>query len=344
MGDNKKSHKSGYTISTGIVVQMVEFLKTTEVDVPKILKNSGLSEEQIESLDERIAIESYIRLEDEVAKAVGDPFFGLHMGQMTEVGNWGILGYLMMNCEHVGEAFCKYAKYSDIVGNLIKGRFQVDEGKENMKITLSIPEDAPSISRHCYEGYLASLISLANTLTGKKIYPIEVGLSSREPESMKEYKEIFGEKVYFQQTDNYMLLDRQVMDSKIGMPNKKLLAYFEQYALDFINEMDQTLTFQIKKIILSYMDRSDLGVGCVAEKMGMSVRSLQQKLRQEQTDFSTIMRETRMGLGKKYLREGYSPEDITYLLGFSDVVVFRKAFKKWMGMTPKEYRISCQNA
>jgi AraC-like DNA-binding protein len=43
-------------------------------------------------------------------------------------------------------------------------------------------------------------------------------------------------------------------------------------------------------------------------------------------------------LAQKYLREDYSVEQITYLLGFSEPSVFRKAFKKWSGVTPREYR------
>jgi len=48
----------------------------------------------------------------------------------------------------------------------------------------------------------------------------------------------------------------------------------------------------------------------------------------------------RQQLAKRYLRESYSVEQITYMLGFSEPSVFRKAFKKWAGVTPREYRQS----
>jgi len=70
----------------------------------------------------------------------------------------------------------------------------------------------------------------------------------------------------------------------------------------------------------------------------MSVRTLQNHLKSEGVVFRELLENTRERLAKKYLRENYTVEDITYLLGFSEPSVFRKAFKKWSGSTPREYR------
>ena len=72
--------------------------------------------------------------------------------------------------------------------------------------------------------------------------------------------------------------------------------------------------------------------------MAVSVRTLQNRLDTEGVVFSELLQEIREKLAKKYLHEGYSVETITYLLGYSEPSVFRKAFKKWSGITPKAYR------
>jgi AraC-like DNA-binding protein len=72
--------------------------------------------------------------------------------------------------------------------------------------------------------------------------------------------------------------------------------------------------------------------------MSMSVRTLQVYLKEEGQNFSDLLNDTRQRLAKKYLRENQSIEDIAYMLGFSDTSAFRKAFKKWSDLTPKEYR------
>ncbi|MFW5802199.1 MAG: helix-turn-helix transcriptional regulator [Spirochaeta sp.] len=72
--------------------------------------------------------------------------------------------------------------------------------------------------------------------------------------------------------------------------------------------------------------------------MNVSVRTLQIRLEGEGVVFSALLRDIRRQLARKYLGENYSVEQITYLLGFSDPSVFRKSFKKWEGLTPREYR------
>jgi AraC-like DNA-binding protein len=83
-----------------------------------------------------------------------------------------------------------------------------------------------------------------------------------------------------------------------------------------------------------------MSINKVAKEMAVSVRTLQKRLESEGVVFSDLYKEIRQRLAKKYLRENYTVEQITYLLGFSEPSVFRKAFKKWSGVTPREYRES----
>jgi AraC-like DNA-binding protein len=81
-----------------------------------------------------------------------------------------------------------------------------------------------------------------------------------------------------------------------------------------------------------------MSINKVAKEMSVSVRTLQKRLEKEGIAFSDLYKDIRQRLAQKYLRENYTVEQITYLLGFSEPSVFRKAFKKWSGITPREYR------
>jgi AraC-like DNA-binding protein len=78
----------------------------------------------------------------------------------------------------------------------------------------------------------------------------------------------------------------------------------------------------------------------VAKSLGMSVRVLQKRLREEDTTFSQLATNVRKELAKSYLAErDYTIDDITYLVGFSEPSAFRRAFKTWTGLTPRQYRL-----
>jgi AraC-like DNA-binding protein len=290
--------------------------------------------------DTRLPVETYLRIQDEAADYVHDPYFGLHMGEFAEAGSWSILGYLMMNCATLGEAMEKAGRYSHIIGNLIEARGELRFNK--VKLVYFTPSHAPKMSRHCFDSTFSSTVRMVRSLTGQHLSPREVTFTYPQPESAAEYERIFCCPVRFGQKDNSMLVDMSVGKAPILMANPGLLAYFEKYAQDFLAEMERPNehTRLVTKIILARLDDEALSIHKVAREMAVSVRTLQMRLESEGVVFSDLHKDIRERLAKKYLRENYTVEQITYLLGFSEPSVFRKAFKKWSGVTPREYRQS----
>jgi AraC-like DNA-binding protein len=279
-------------------------------------------------------------MEEEAASYTNDPYFGLHMGEFAEPGSWSILGYMMMNCKTLGEAFEKSARYSRIIGNLIQGDAHFRFNK--IKLVLFTPPHAPVMSRHCFDSTFSSSVRMMRTLTGVELSPLKVTYSYPAPESTAEYERIFRCPVYFEQKENSITIPVSILNTPILLPNPELLQYFENYAQEFMAEMDRPneYTRAVTKIILSRLDDEDLSIKKVAKEMSVSVRTLQNRLSEEGVVFSELLQEVRERLAKKYLRENYTVENITYLLGFSEPSVFRKSFKRWSGVTPRQYRES----
>ena len=288
----------------------------------------------------RVPIETYLLIQDEAAEYIHDPYFGLHMGEFAEAGSWSILGYMMMNCKNLGEAIEKSGRYSRIIGNLIEGKAHFRFNK--VKVVFSTPPHAPKMSRHCFEAAFSSLVRMVRNLTGVKLSPLEVTFIYPKPASTAEYERVFCCPVLFEQKENSLTVDLKIGNTPILMANPGLLEYFEKYAQDFLAEMDRKdeTTRAVTKIILARLDDETLSIEKVAKEMAVSVRTLQNRLEAEGMVFSELLKGIRERLAKRYLSENYSVEQITYLLGFSEASTFRKAFKKWAGVTPKEYRES----
>nr|WP_135475551.1 AraC family transcriptional regulator [Candidatus Chloroploca mongolica] len=294
--------------------------------------------DQVRSPDAYLPVETYLHIQDSAAQYVNDPYFGLHMGEFAQPGSWSILGYLMMNCKTLGEAFEKSGRYQRIIGNLITGRAELSLGK--VRLVYFTPPHAPPMSRHCFESTFSSSVRLVRTLSGLPLNPLEVAFIYPEPASRTEYERIFNCPVCFGQRENAMTLDMRMGNLPVRMANPALLEHFEHYAQNFIAQMEQNdaTTQAVTKIILARLDDESLSIKKVAREMTVSVRTLQKRLEAEGVVFSDLLRDIRQRLAKKYLRENYSVEQITYLLGFSEPSVFRKSFKKWFGVTPREYR------
>jgi AraC-like DNA-binding protein len=336
----KSPSPTAIKVSITVLKQMFLYLESLEIDVDLFLRSIGINPKTVKQPDERIPIETYLYIEEEAARYTNDPYFGLHMGEFAEAGSWSILGYLMMNCSSLGEAMEKSGRYQRIIGNLIEGDVKLLFNKA--KVVLTTPPHAPEMSRHCFESTFSSSVRLIRTLTGVDLSPLEVTFTSPKPESTSEYTRIFKCPVLFEQNENSMTFDIRIANTPILYANPELLNYFENYAQEFIAEMDNPHrhTKAVTKIILSHLDDDDLTIKKVAKEMAVSVRTLQNRLKEEGVVFSELLTDIRERLAKKYLKEDYTVEEITYLLGYSEPSAFRKAFKKWLGVTPRQYRES----
>jgi len=328
------------SVSATVLAQLFLYLDSLRVDIDAFLRSLDIEPETVRSPDAYIPVETYLRIQDKSAEYINDPYLGLHMGEFAQPGSWSILGYLMMNCKTLSEAFEKSGRYQRIIGNLITGRMELGLGK--VRVVYFTPPHAPEMSRHCFDSTFSSSVRLARTLSGLPLDPLEVTFIYPEPGSRAEYERIFNCPVHFGQKDNSMTLDMRMGSLPVRMANPALLEHFEQYAQDFLAQLERNdaTTQAVTKIILARLDDPSLSIEKVARDMFVSVRTLQKRLEAEGVIFSDLLRDIRQRLAKKYLRENYSVEQITYLLGFSEPSVFRKSFKKWLGVTPREYRDS----
>jgi hypothetical protein len=123
-------HNSGYhlgmgsshspiVVSAAVLSQLFLYLSSRKVDIDRFLHSLGANPDEIRSPDAYLPVETYLRIEEEAARFVHDPYLGLHAGEYFEPGSWSILGYMMMNCRTLGEALEKSKRYSRIIGNVI---------------------------------------------------------------------------------------------------------------------------------------------------------------------------------------------------------------------------------
>ncbi|MDJ0754350.1 MAG: AraC family transcriptional regulator [Ardenticatenaceae bacterium] len=337
---DEKTSPTPIHVSVTVLKQLFLYLNFLQVNVRAFLRSLNLDLEMIQSPDAYISLETYLLIQDEAARYTEDPYFGLHMGEFAEPGSWSILSYLMMNCKTLGEAFQKSTRYQRIIGNLIEGRVYLHDNQ--IKVVLSVPPFTRHMSRHCFESTISSSVRMMRNLTGVDLNPLQVTFTSPKPPSTAEYERVFCCPVHFGRPENSFTIPMSIINTPIKMANPQLLAYFEAYAQNFLTDMDHQNrnTRAVSRIILSNLDDEGLSIKKVAAEMAISVRTLQNRLKEEGVVFSTLHKDIRQKLAKKYLLENYSVEEITYLLGFSEPSSFRKAFKKWAGVTPGQFRNS----
>lgn len=100
-----------------------------------------------------------------------------------------------------------------------------------------------------------------------------------------------------------------------------------------------TLSVRVRALIAHQLARGRVGVDAVAAQLHMSRYTLYKKLRQEGLTFASLLEEVRRTQALKYMQDRSKPlVEIAEQLGFSELSAFSRAFKRWMGTSPAEYR------
>ena len=122
----------------------------------------------------------------------------------------------------------------------------------------------------------------------------------------------------------------------------RLLRILENQARRLLNSFSEedSYTYKVTQLVFDQLEGRRLGIDVVADHLSMSVRSLQMKLKDEGTSYQKLLNSVREYLAVSFLKEHHiSKGEISELLGFSEISVFSRTFKKWTGQSPSEFQL-----
>lgn len=333
-----------FFISVSILRRLLYYTSSQGINPEDLFKKAGVDYSILNDMDNKIPLEDYYQILDTAIDLTGDPYFGLHMGETGKLDDLSILGYVMANCPTLGEALERAGKYFGIIGAALVINLKVEEDHSSLIFEMRHLLSYSCIS-HCIDTALASFFNMIKNITRSPVEMKEVLIKEEAPLDIGEYKRIFECPVLFGQPVSALKLLTRDLATPLNYPNQTLLSLFEHHIRSFLNKIDEDsfLSRKISLLLFEKMQGCNPGIEDVAEEMGISVRVLQKRLREENVTFSQLATNVRKDLAKSYLAERhYTVEDITYLLGFSEPSSFRRAFKTWTGLTPRQYRSSSE--
>jgi len=314
-------------------------LKSAGVPVEPLLRRAGLAPEVIADPEERVSVQSQIRLLDEAAIALKDDFFGFTLSRDFDPREIGLLYYVMASSKTLGDALKRVARYSRITNEALVFGYQ--EGNRLVS-TLRYSGVPRHSDRHQIEFCLFAALRICRLLTGQNIVPQHFSFSHHRSEVIPEMGRFVGAKVEFgADTDEFALnVDARELPLVHSDPylNDLLLKYCEAALADRRRNAGQLRT-KVENAISSLLPHGRVLAQDIARTLGMSERTLARKLSDEGLNFSEILQRLRQDLAVRYLDDRkLHVSKIAWLLGFRDVSAFTHAFKRWTGRTPSQMR------
>jgi len=281
---------------------------------------------------ERVSLDLHDRLWQAVCEASDDPMIGLELGLGVQVGHLDAAGMLLITCETFGEAVDSLLDYYPIVGE--GGAFDLTRDGDCHAVAYEPRYAACRAQR--VEAVLATLVNLSRWSTGDAFAVESVRFAHAPPASPDRYRERLGAPVEFAADANALVFPSECMRLPLIQANPALCRQLHVLADEMLAELgNRSLSAQVQRLL---RDRPRSGKERVAEALGMSGRHLVRRLADEGASFKVLRARQLQELAKQGLRDERRVADIGESLGFSDESAFIKAFKRWTGVTPAQFR------
>lgn len=293
----------------------------------------------LQDAEARIREEDIDHLLDAASVFTNDEQFGLHQGQIIEMSDLGILGYVLLHCKTLGQALDAFRRYNIILCNGIDVDWDTDE--EDTVIRFKISNPARLASRHAVEGIVSSLYHVLVKLSCNRVPVKMLQFTHAAPTDKNEYLTILGVAPEFERETNLLYIEKGVMEYPILLSDKELLRTFESYAEEARNKLlyGRTYSDQVYRWIIHCMPSTFPTVKDAARNFNISIRTLQEYLKKEKTTYNILFNKARMELSIRYLNNPrFTVAEIAYLLHFSEPSAFQNAFKRWTGLPPGQFR------
>jgi len=290
--------------------------------------------------DDRIPVTTVHRLLETVAALIGDADLGLKAARSTALGDGGALDYLLSTSPNVAVAIEVAGRYMRLVNDALAVRVEMDG--DDVWIRLDNSVQLPRTAADFQAGGI--FCNHVRRWLGDVLDQIEVAFTHEAPLESTEYERTFAPaSVRFSAPFTGFRLRRSHLAVPLERADPKLHGVIVQHARRLMSELPraESVTERARAVAARELAQGSANAAHVATELGMSLRTLGRKLAEEGTTFKHLLDDLRRRLALQYVAgRDLSLADIALLLGFSDAGVFHRAFRRWTGQTPLEYRRS----
>jgi len=314
-----------------------EQLKGYGIDPEPYFREEGIDPDMLFDPGARIPLERYQRLDVKAAELSGDPNFGLKGAEYSRPSHLGALGFAWLASSSLRTAFQRISRYARVIQEKLTVELEEDEEFFFVRIDARLPLLCKRIREN---GQLAALIKFSRVIAGNDFNPAKICLKQSEPEDTSYYYELFRCPLEFDAKDTTFVIRLEDVDRKLTGSNDQLAKLNEHIVVKYLAHSQKLdIVNRVKAAIIDGLANGQVTETSIAEEMHTTPRNVHRKLQKEDTSFKQLLTDVRKELAQQYIQDrSKTLTEISFMLGFSEVSSFSRAFKGWTGKPPSEAR------
>lgn len=318
---------------------LVEACGRLGLDTGRILRAAQIDAATLQDADARIPVGQADALWRKAYELSNDPDLALHAIEALPFGAYRVIDYLGSSAATLGDALAKVSAYFPLVNDVVRLPYEVGERHVSFAIEAS---SQPRLVTRPYAEYTLAAVFLRTRAAANLRFPlIRVEFTHDRPADVREHERIFECPVVFGAANSRLLMARAVWDMPCPGSDPSLSSVLEMHARMLLDRLPAPidLVARVLGAIERELSGGSPGLASIARQLAMSPRTLQRRLRDEGVPFNEVLDAVRFRAARCYLaRRDVAAAEVAYLLGFAGQGSFNRAFRRWSGETPSEYR------
>ena len=244
----------------------------------------------------------------------------------------------MAYSDDIGSAVNRLVRFRKILNQRSEATFE--RSRDNWLLTIT---NEPLIEgfRPALDDYMAAIVVGLGQLMGRQLVPARVCLTYERPSEVSLHREIFGARIEFGCRYQAIELWRRDVERRLPTADPQLTRYLDDLAEIRLGELpsDNTFAARVRQAVWPRLSEGQPTIGIVAADLAVSSRTLQRRLREENTSYAQVVESLRKEKASLLLGDSsLAVYEVGYLLGYSDPSAFYRAFRRWHGRSPSRHR------
>ena len=316
-----------------------EILERFNVPSEPILRAANLTFQDLHDPERTASFAELDRLIGVCVRETKCAHFGLLLGRYVNLQSFGVVGRLARNAPSVGAALQDLSAYFVLHDSGGSPNVAVQKGK----VTFSYGMHARGIRNadQVYDLAVYAMLNIMRQLCGTGWQPEMMLLPRKRPPDLRPYREAFAAPLRFDAMQAALVFPQALLSHPVVDADPLLHTLLEDRASLEMAQEGSLLPGDVLRTIRFLLMSRECSRGDVARRLGIHERTLGRRLQATGTTFQQLLDETRSQWASQLLHDTRAPiARIAASLGYRDPTVFTRAFRRWTGHTPREYRAS----
>lgn len=328
----------GPALTVRAVQPVIAGLEALGHPVDRLLAQAGISPGMLADPDERVPGGSMARIWELAVALTGDDCLGMHVAAAAPISSFEVHAYAILSSPTLRDAYPRACRYQRLINRATDLTFS--EGPREGVLRHALKRGG-AVSRQPAEFLAASWLRFGRLLTGTRWTPLRVFFAHDRPADTSEHDAMFGSPLQFTSGQTALHVPVTVLDLPNPKADATLLALLDRHAATLLDR-HPALTTTSARVRAWLVEAHSTGrplARQAAKALAMSERTLHRRLRLEGTTFRALLDQFRHEKAVALLTSHrHSIADVAFLLGYSELSAFYRAFRRWTGRSPADLR------